>query len=137
MAQAPGYDEIRAKRAEQQIVRDAAQNMQMTDQNMTDVAQANKNPVLQRYMQKQQGLGDIGINPGPYVMQAASIGQGKNVQEYSASMLDAAINGQANPEAVLSDPAVLDQDKSVLLSLLQGGPTNEVAPAGLGQLPVR
>lgn len=91
-----------------------------------------KNPVLQNYMKPDEGLGSI--DPRSFVMGAVEAAQGKNPEQYSQSRVESAIGGQVDPQEVLADPNVADNDKAVLLSLLQGGP-QDAAPEGLGQIP--
>ncbi len=129
MAKAPRYQDLRAQEQEAQMANQQMMQKQELSNQLGLEAEANKNPVLNRYMQEQaNGLGDI--NPAQYVNQAVSQAQDKNQETYSAAMLQEVINGKMDPKVLLEDPAVLEEDKMVLMSLMQGGPQDQ-APVGL------
>ena len=131
MAQAPTYKDIETNRKQQQMVANEMNQMQNTRGNLDNEMNSQKNAILQNYMNAQstqQGLGD----PRQYVNQAVgAANQTPNQDAYSEAMVQGAIDGKVNPQDVLNDPSINDSSKSVLLSLLSGGPQNEQAPIGL------
>ena len=130
MAQAPTYNDIRANQQAQAQAVSAAQAQQATGQQVQGEVQGNKNAVLQDYMNKQQrGLG----NPNEVVMNATTMAQGRDQEQYATAAVDAVMNGKLSPAVFMEDPSIPDDYKTMVLGLMQGGPQDQ-APAGLGQI---
>lgn len=131
MAQAPSYDEIRTRKAENQAMQQQAGQQQAMRQDLDGQANAGKNAVLQDYMSRQmqanaplpqRGLGEI--DPAPYSRQMAQA-QVDPAEERSKMMYDAVLNGEIDPMQFLDDESVLPQYKSEV--------ANMMSQPGLGQ----
>ena len=129
MAQAPTYNDIRANQQAQAEAANAAQAQQATGQQVQSEVQGNKNAVLQDYMSKQRGLGNL----NEAVMNAANMAQGRNQEQYATAAVDAVMNGKLSPAVFMEDPSIPDDYKTMVLGLMQGGPQDQ-APVGLGQV---
>ena len=113
MANIPNYAELKAKQADTA----AAQNQMAQKANITQetqqMADANRNRVLEEYMNPTQQ----GLTP-------------QSNEDYSTSMIKAAMGGQIDPRQVLADEAVAPEAKEYMLELLN----KQSGPQGLGAL---
>lgn len=131
MAEAPRYQELKDERANVDMQRQ--QKMQQSQ--VSQEAVPRENPILQQYMQKglnAQPQDQQGLDAGDYGRVAAQVANSVGSQEeYADRMFEGVTKGALDPRGFLSDPNVPDMSKRVLMSLMSGGPQDEIAPEGL------
>lgn len=116
MANVPNYAELKAKQAENMAMQNQMAQKANIAQETQQMADANRNRVLEEYMNpRQQGLAP------------------QSNKQREASMLQAALQGQIDPRQVLADEMITPEAKEYLVGMLN----QQMQPqqyAGLGRL---
>ena len=132
MAQAPSYNDIRTRKAEQQVMQQQAGQQQAMRQDLDNQANAGKNAVLQEYMnrqaQPQPGLGEI--NPAAYSRAQAQAQVDPRVAEQDMELLkiatEAIQSGRPDVAADMLDKAPMSpgaqSELAIMLTQFADGP---------------
>ena len=139
MDQVQTYADLKNQKLEADLAnKQKLQQGQVAQQGLNDYKE---NAVLNQYVANQQGnaqpqgLGSVqntDVNASDYTRIATQVANSVPDQAtYSKMIVKGAIDGKLDPNAVIKDNNVSEEDKMILMSLLQGGPQNEQPPIGL------